>query len=51
MFCRLLQVGTRAVITYDRRGLSRGALEDPGRGVTMAEYADDVHACSPRCWG
>ncbi|MFC4536877.1 alpha/beta fold hydrolase [Sphaerisporangium dianthi] len=31
------------VVTYDRRGLSRSVMEDPGRGVTMAEHADDVH--------
>jgi len=31
------------VITYDRRGLSRSRLDDPGRGVTMTEHADDVH--------
>ncbi|MEV4222226.1 alpha/beta hydrolase [Nonomuraea sp. NPDC049725] len=31
------------VITYDRRGLSRSTLDDPGNGVTMAEHADDVH--------
>jgi len=36
-------VGTRTIITYDRRGLSRSTLENPGRGVTMAEHADDVH--------
>ncbi|WP_432924167.1 alpha/beta fold hydrolase [Microbispora sp. CA-135349] len=31
------------VITYDRRGLSRSALDDPGRGATMADHVDDVH--------
>lgn len=31
------------VVTYDRRGLSRSRLDDPDRGVTMAEHADDVH--------
>ncbi|NUT43231.1 MAG: alpha/beta hydrolase [Thermoactinospora sp.] len=31
------------VITYDRRGLSRSTLDDPGSGVTMTEHADDVH--------
>ncbi len=31
------------VLTYDRRGLSRSALEDPGRPVTMADHADDAH--------
>jgi len=34
---------TYTVVTYDRRGLSRSRLDDPGRGVTMAEHADDVH--------
>ncbi|MFI7055826.1 alpha/beta fold hydrolase [Streptosporangium canum] len=31
------------VVTYDRRGLSRSTPDDPARGVTMAEHADDVH--------
>ncbi|MGP3959851.1 alpha/beta fold hydrolase [Nonomuraea sp. 3N208] len=31
------------VVTYDRRGLSRSTLDDPARGVTLAEHADDVH--------
>ncbi|MFF1925945.1 alpha/beta fold hydrolase [Streptomyces sp. NPDC058221] len=31
------------VVTYDRRGLSRSALHTPGRRVTMAQHADDVH--------
>ncbi|MFE5141220.1 alpha/beta fold hydrolase [Streptomyces fagopyri] len=31
------------VVTYDRRGLSRSRLDDPGRGATLAEHADDVH--------
>ncbi|MFF5208966.1 alpha/beta fold hydrolase [Streptosporangium sp. NPDC000396] len=31
------------VVTYDRRGLSRSTLDDPARGVTMEEHADDVH--------
>ncbi|TMR95462.1 alpha/beta fold hydrolase [Nonomuraea basaltis] len=31
------------VVTYDRRGLSRSTLDDPARGATMAEHADDVH--------
>jgi hypothetical protein len=35
------------VVTYDRRGLSRSTLHDPGRPVTMpvtmAAHCDDVH--------
>ncbi|TWD81747.1 pimeloyl-ACP methyl ester carboxylesterase [Kribbella amoyensis] len=31
------------VVTYDRRGLSRSRLADPGRGVTLAEHTDDAH--------
>ncbi|MEV0970044.1 alpha/beta fold hydrolase [Microtetraspora glauca] len=31
------------VVTYDRRGLSRSTLDDPSRGVTLAEHAEDVH--------
>ncbi|WP_049558988.1 alpha/beta fold hydrolase [Nonomuraea sp. SBT364] len=31
------------VVTYDRRGLSRSTLDDPARGVRMAEHGDDVH--------
>jgi pimeloyl-ACP methyl ester carboxylesterase len=31
------------VVTYDRRGLSRSELADPGRGVRMGQHADDVH--------
>ncbi|MFI0421007.1 alpha/beta fold hydrolase [Spongiactinospora sp. 9N601] len=34
---------TYTVITYDRRGLSRSILDDPSRGVSMIEHADDVH--------
>ncbi|WP_369145083.1 alpha/beta fold hydrolase [Streptomyces sp. R44] len=30
------------VITYDRRGLSRSRLDDPERGATLVEHADDV---------
>ncbi|WP_067483889.1 alpha/beta fold hydrolase [Actinomadura hibisca] len=30
------------VITYDRRGLSRSVPDDPARGVTLAQHADDV---------
>lgn len=36
-------VDSFTVVTYDRRGLSRSRLDDPGRGVAMAEHADDVH--------
>jgi len=36
-------VDSWTVVTYDRRGLSRSRLDDPGRGATMAEHADDVH--------
>jgi len=35
--------GDHTVITYDRRGLSRSSLDDPGRGATMADHVDDVH--------
>ncbi|MFI7538380.1 alpha/beta fold hydrolase [Streptosporangium sp. NPDC049376] len=35
--------GDFTVVTYDRRGLSRSALDEPARGATMAEHADDVH--------
>jgi pimeloyl-ACP methyl ester carboxylesterase len=31
------------VLTYDRRGLSRSALDDHERPVTMADHADDAH--------
>jgi pimeloyl-ACP methyl ester carboxylesterase len=31
------------VVTYDRRGLSRSALDNPAQGVTLAQHADDVH--------
>ncbi|WP_406319374.1 alpha/beta hydrolase [Streptosporangium sp. NBC_01639] len=31
------------VLSYDRRGLSRSTLDDPTRGASMAEHADDVH--------
>ncbi|MGW4895800.1 alpha/beta fold hydrolase [Kitasatospora sp. NPDC004240] len=34
---------TYTVVTYDRRGLSRSTLADPGRGATLTEHADDVH--------
>ncbi|MBW4705762.1 MULTISPECIES: alpha/beta fold hydrolase [unclassified Micromonospora] len=30
------------VVTYDRRGLSRSALTDPDRPVTLADHADDA---------
>ncbi|MFG2075304.1 alpha/beta fold hydrolase [Nonomuraea maritima] len=35
--------GDYTVVTYDRRGLSRSTLDDPARGVTLAQHADDVH--------
>ncbi|MEU4724946.1 alpha/beta hydrolase [Nonomuraea dietziae] len=35
--------GDYTVVTYDRRGLSRSALDDPGQGVTLAQHADDIH--------
>ncbi|TDD34196.1 alpha/beta hydrolase [Nonomuraea terrae] len=31
------------VVTYDRRGLSRSTVGDPGAGVTVQQHADDVH--------
>ncbi|MFJ9519606.1 alpha/beta fold hydrolase [Kitasatospora sp. NPDC101801] len=31
------------VVTYDRRGLSRSRPDDPERGASLAEHADDVH--------
>jgi pimeloyl-ACP methyl ester carboxylesterase len=31
------------VITYDRRGLSRSTIDDPGAGVSVRQHADDVH--------
>ncbi|MEU4744893.1 alpha/beta hydrolase [Actinosynnema sp. NPDC023658] len=36
-------VDAYTVVTYDRRGLSRSAVADPARPVTMADHADDVH--------
>jgi pimeloyl-ACP methyl ester carboxylesterase len=30
------------VVTYDRRGLSRSALDDPDQAVTLADHAEDV---------
>jgi pimeloyl-ACP methyl ester carboxylesterase len=36
-------VADYTVVTYDRRGLSRSTLDDPARGVTLVEHADDVH--------
>ncbi|MEV6285709.1 alpha/beta hydrolase [Kribbella sp. NPDC051770] len=36
-------VGDFRVITYDRRGLSRSRLDEPGQGVTLADHAYDVH--------
>lgn len=35
--------GTYTVLTYDRRGLSRSRLEEPGRATSLAEHAQDVH--------
>nr|WSW49524.1 alpha/beta hydrolase [Streptomyces sp. NBC_01001] len=34
---------TFRVLTYDRRGLSRSRLEEPGRTTSLAEHAEDVH--------
>ncbi|GLY79046.1 hypothetical protein Airi01_073130 [Actinoallomurus iriomotensis] len=31
------------VVTYDRRGLARGTVDDPRRPVTMAAHVDDAH--------
>ncbi|MEV5751998.1 alpha/beta hydrolase [Actinoallomurus sp. NPDC052308] len=31
------------VVTYDRRGLSRSRLDDPGAPVTLETHADDAH--------
>ncbi|MEU9941291.1 alpha/beta fold hydrolase [Streptomyces lavendulae] len=31
------------VLTYDRRGLSRSRLAEPGRTTSIAEHAEDVH--------
>lgn len=31
------------VVTYDRRGLSRSTLHEPGQPVSMAAHSDDVH--------
>ncbi|MGW5684011.1 alpha/beta fold hydrolase [Nonomuraea sp. NPDC003754] len=36
-------VGDFTVVTYDRRGLSRSALDDPAVTISMAEHAEDVH--------
>ncbi|MFJ1901105.1 alpha/beta fold hydrolase [Streptomyces sp. NPDC088115] len=38
-----LLVDRCTVVTYDRRGLSRSTLDDPGQRITMAQHADDVH--------
>ncbi|GHA97640.1 alpha/beta fold hydrolase [Streptomyces termitum] len=35
--------GDFTVLTYDRRGLSRSTLDDPGRPVTVADHTDDAH--------
>ncbi|NUP66133.1 MAG: alpha/beta hydrolase [Nonomuraea sp.] len=37
-----LLADTFTVVTYDRRGLSRSTLDDPGAPVTMADHAGDV---------
>ncbi|MCX5381120.1 alpha/beta fold hydrolase [Streptomyces sp. NBC_00091] len=34
---------TFTVLTYDRRGLSRSRLEEPGRTTSLVEHAEDVH--------
>ncbi|MBT2447981.1 alpha/beta hydrolase [Streptomyces sp. ISL-43] len=34
---------TFTVLTYDRRGLSRSRVEEPGRTTSLAEHTDDVH--------
>ncbi|MBF9134056.1 alpha/beta hydrolase [Plantactinospora sp. S1510] len=31
------------VLTYDRRGLSRSTLDEPGGQISLPEHADDVH--------
>lgn len=36
-------VDAYTVVTYDRRGLSRSAVDRRGAGVTVAEHADDLH--------
>ncbi|WP_141575519.1 alpha/beta fold hydrolase [Actinomadura sp. WMMA1423] len=36
-------VADYTVVTYDRRGLSRSVLDDPSRGVSLTDHADDVH--------
>ncbi|MFD9321380.1 alpha/beta fold hydrolase [Streptomyces sp. NPDC060053] len=36
-------VGSYTVVTYDRRGLSRSVLDEPGAGATLDEHVDDVH--------
>ncbi|MCX4759549.1 alpha/beta hydrolase [Streptomyces sp. NBC_01275] len=36
-------VDAYTVVTYDRRGLSRSVLDEPGRGATLDEHVDDVH--------
>ncbi|MES9543227.1 MULTISPECIES: alpha/beta hydrolase [unclassified Actinomadura] len=36
-------VADYTVVTYDRRGLSRSVLDDPSRGASLADHADDVH--------
>lgn len=36
-------VGDYTVVTYDRRGLSRSAMDRHSRSATLAEHADDLH--------
>jgi pimeloyl-ACP methyl ester carboxylesterase len=31
------------VVTYDRRGLSRSVIEDPGKAMSIATHSEDVH--------
>ncbi|WP_326734649.1 alpha/beta fold hydrolase [Streptomyces sp. NBC_01022] len=38
-----LLIDRYTVVTYDRRGLSRSTLADPGQRVSMTQHADDVH--------
>ncbi|OIJ62655.1 alpha/beta fold hydrolase [Streptomyces mangrovisoli] len=35
-------VATHTVVTYDRRGLARSVLDQPGRGATLDEHVDDA---------
>ncbi|KUN81242.1 alpha/beta fold hydrolase [Streptomyces griseoruber] len=36
-------VDAYTVVTYDRRGLSRSVLDEPGSGAGLDEHVDDVH--------